>query len=254
MKKIVLTGGANGIGRAIVESLTDKVELYVIDRDQEAGEALEKNLSSSHTHFFYGDLASQTVLEEFAHFVTERTDKIDGFIHNAAINNGGLVSGATYDEFMEVLKVNVGTAYYLTQQFAEHFSDSASIILMSSTRNRQSMENNESYSSSKGALLSLSHAMANSLRDKARVNVISPGWIETNDFQFKKQDMELSTSDHFQHLVGRVGYPADIFHMVEFLLDESKSGFITGQEFVVDGGMSKQMIYHEEHGWKYTTD
>ena len=199
-------------------------------------------------------MASQTVLEDFARFVTERTDQIDGFIHNAAINNGGLVSGATYDEFMEVLKVNVGTAYYLTQQFEEYFPDSASIILMSSTRNRQSMENNESYSSSKGALLSLAHSMANSLRSKARVNVISPGWIETNDFQYEKKEMELSTSDNSQHLVGRVGYPADIFHMVEYLMDESKSGFITGQEFVIDGGMSKQMIYHEEHGWEYNNE
>lgn len=251
MKKIVLTGGANGIGRAIVESLTDKAEVYIIDRDQQAGEALEKKLSSPHTHFFYGDLANQSVLKEFVRFVTERTDQIDGFIHNAAINNGGLVSGATYEDFMEVLKVNVGTAYYLTQQFEEYFSDSASIILMSSTRNRQSMENNESYSSSKGALLSLAHAMANSLRAKARVNVISPGWIDTSGFQSSKHEMELSASDHSQHLVGRVGQPIDIVNMVDFLLDENKSGFITGQEFVVDGGMSKQMIYHEEHGWEY---
>lgn len=251
MKRIVLTGGANGIGRAIVESLSDKVELYVIDRDQKAGEALEKSLSSPHNHFFYGDLASQSSLEAFVRFVTERTDQIDGFIHNAAINHGGLISKATYENFMEVLKVNVGTAYYLTQQFEEYFSTSSSVILMSSTRNLQSMSNNESYSSSKGALLSLTHAMSNSLRSKTRVNAISPGWIDTNHFQTSKQEMELSASDHTQHLAGRVGHPLDIVHMVEFLLDERKSGFITGQEFVVDGGMSKQMIYHEEHGWHY---
>ncbi|MDE1547792.1 SDR family oxidoreductase [Jeotgalibaca caeni] len=252
MKKIILTGGANGIGRALVESFVDKVELYVIDRDQEAGEALEKRLSSPHLHFFYGNLADKATLEAFVNFITEHTSQIDGLIHNAAINHGGLVSKATYEEFMEVLQVNVGTAYYLTQQLEPYFSDPCSIILMSSTRNRQSMEDNESYSSSKGALLSLTHAMANSLRTKARVNTISPGWIETSDFQTPRQAVELSGSDHSQHLVGRVGHPTDIVEMVAFLLDEKKSGFITGQEFLVDGGMSKQMIYHEEHGWNYS--
>lgn len=251
MEKIVLTGGANGIGRAIVEQLLDESEVYVIDKDQEAGEALIKRLSSPHLHFYYGDLGDGSDLEGFVRFVKERTDRIDGFIHNAAINKGGLLSKASYADFMDVLKVNVGSAYYLIQQLEEVFSDSFSIVLMSSTRNRQSMEDNESYSSSKGALLSLTHAMANSLRGKARVNAISPGWIETSEYQLDTEKSDLSASDSAQHLVGRVGVPLDIVHMVQFLLDESRSGFITGQEFVVDGGMSRQMIYHDEHGWEY---
>lgn len=251
MKKIVLTGGANGIGRAVVEGLINEIELFVIDQDQKAGEALEKRLSSPHLHFFYGDLGDPSKLKEFIEFVTARTDHIDGFIHNAAINNGGLLSKATYDDFMEVLKVNVGAAYYLTGQLEELFSDSVSIILMSSTRNRQSMADNESYSSSKGALLSLTHALANSLRKKARVNAISPGWIETSEYQYPAEEVDLSAGDSSQHLAGRVGNTNDIIQMVLFLLDESQSGFVTGQEFVIDGGMSKQMIYHDENGWTY---
>lgn len=251
MKQVVLTGGANGIGRAIVEHSIDQVELYVIDSDEQAGKALEKSLSSSRVHFFYGDLADKETLDKFVNFVLAKTDVIDGMIHNAAVDNGGLLSHASLEAFMEVLRVNVGTGYYLTQQFMSHFSDSASIILMSSTRNRQSMADNESYSSSKGALLSLTHALANSLRGKARVNTISPGWIDTAEYQFEESDSQLSKEDGSQHLVGRVGHPNDIVQMVDYLLDKQKSGFITGQEFIIDGGMSKQMIYHDEHGWTY---
>ena len=251
MKKIVLTGGANGIGRAIVERLINEAELFVIDQDEKAGKELESKLFSKNLHMYYGNLADESQLKGFIQFISDRTDTIDGLIHNAAINKGGLVSGASYEDFMDVLKVNVGSAYFLTQHLADLFSDKASIILMSSTRNRQSMADNESYSSSKGALLSLTHAMANSLRNKARVNTISPGWIDTSAFQHSEEEVELTEQDASQHLVGRVGQPEDIVQMVRFLLNDKQSGFITGQEFIIDGGMSMQMIYHEEHGWRY---
>lgn len=251
MKQIILTGGASGIGRAIIEHLVNKVDLFVIDKDEKAGISLEQSLASSRLHFFYGDLAKQEDLDEFIRFVLNNTKNINGIIHNAAINHGGLLSKASLEEFMEVMQVNVGTAYYLTQRFEPYFSDSASVVLMSSTRSRQSMANNESYSSSKGALLSLTHAMANSLRGKARINAISPGWIDTAEYQLDEQNYEMSKEDASQHLVNRVGHPYDIVHMVDYLLDEKKSSFITGQEIVIDGGMSKQMIYHDEQGWTY---
>lgn len=251
MKTIVLTGGANGIGRAIVEQMTGKVKLYVIDKDEEAGKRVTEKLASKHLHFYYGDLAEKSNLDDFISFVKKETEKIDGIIHNAASNHGGLVSQTSLEDFMEVLRVNVGTAYYLTQKFEPYLSQEASIILVSSTRNRQSMPNDESYSSSKGALLSLTHALANSLRGKARVNAISPGWIDTTHNQ---SEDTLTQGDLSQHLVNRVGNPLDIVHMVDFLLDAQKSGFITGQEFVIEGGMSKQMIYHGENGWGYETD
>lgn len=254
MKKIVLSGGVNGIGRAVVESLNTEAELFVMDFDREAGKALEQKLSSERLHMYYGDLADETELNGFVQFIKEQTDTIDGLIHNAAINKGGLVSGARYEDFMDVLKVNVGSAYFLTQHLTDLFSDKTSIILMSSTRNRQSMADNESYSSSKGALLSLTHAMANSLGKKARVNTISPGWIDTSAFQHSEEEVELTEQDASQHLVGRVGQPEDIVQMVRFLLNDKQSGFITGQEFIIDGGMSRQMIYHEEHGWRYEED
>ncbi|GAA0351232.1 glucose 1-dehydrogenase [Alkalibacterium iburiense] len=254
MKTIVLTGGANGIGRAIVEQMADQVNLYVMDIDEEAGKRVTEKLATKNLHFFYGDLAEKSHLDDFIGFVRKQTEKIDGIIHNAAINHGGLVSQASLEDFMEVLRVNVGTAYYLTQQFEPCLSQEASIILLSSTRNHQSMPNDESYSSSKGALLSLTHAMANSLKGKARVNAISPGWIDTISDQSYEERDALSHEDLSQHLVNRVGNPLDIVHMVDYLLDAQKSGFITGQEFVVDGGMSKQMVYHGENGWVYETD
>lgn len=254
MKTIVLTGGANGIGGAIVEHMADHVNLYVMDKDEEAGKRVTEKLASKHLHFFYGDLAEKSHLDAFISFVKKQTEKIDGIIHNAASNHGGLVSHTSLEDFMEVLRVNVGTAYYLTQQFEPYLSQEASIILLSSTRNHQSMPNDESYSSSKGALLSLTHAMANSLKGKARVNAISPGWIDTTSDQSYEERDALSQEDLSQHLVNRVGKPLDIVHMVDYLLDEKKSGFITGQEFVIDGGMSKQMIYHGENGWIYSTD
>lgn len=251
MKNIVITGGANGIGRALVEGLVTDNHVYVIDSDKEAGEQLTNKLASPNFHFFEGDLSDALNLENFVSFITARTKEIDGLIHNAAIDNGGLVSGASLEEFMQVMRVNVGAAYYLTQQLSPYFSNNASVILMSSTRNRQSMKNNESYSSSKGAILSLTHAMANSLRLRARVNTISPGRIDTRAYQVKMEDPIFSHGDRQQHAVGRVGTPEDVLQLVLFLLDEEKSGFITGQEFVVDGGMSKQMIYHDEDGWTF---
>lgn len=251
-KAIVLTGGANGIGRAIVECLHTNVDLFVIDRDEAAGKALEGKLSDPHLHFMFGDLAKEADLKRFVTQIKSETESIHGIIHNAAIDKGGLKSDASYADFMETFQVNVGSAYYLVKHLQDYFSDDMSIILLSSTRHSQSMENNETYATSKGAILSLAHALANSLKTRARVNAISPGWIDVSSLQYQSESFPLSQSDHLQHPVGRVGKPTDIVSMVEFLLDDQKSGFITGQEFIVDGGMKTQMIYHDEFGWRYS--
>lgn len=250
-KAVVLTGGANGIGRAIVESFHTEVDLFVIDKDEAAGKALEEKLSNPQLHFMYGDLGNEADLKRFVSQIKSGTESIHGIIHNAAIDKGGLKSGASYDDFLETFRVNVGSAYYLIKHLQDYFSDDMSIILLSSTRHSQSMENNETYATSKGAILSLTHALANSLKTSARVNTISPGWIDVSSLQHQSEPFPLSQSDHLQHPVGRVGKATDIVSMVIFLLDERKSGFITGQEFIVDGGMRTQMIYHNEFGWRY---
>ena len=168
--------------------------------------------------------------------------EIDYLINNACLSKGGLET-CSYDDFDYVLRVGVAAPFMLTKLFMEHLNNGASIVNISSTRYLMSQANTESYTAAKGGITSLTHAMAVTLAGKARVNSISPGWIDTKNSQF-------SGADNTQHPVGRVGVPADIVNAVMFLCDE-KSGFITGQNITVDGGMTKLMIYHNDYGWKY---
>lgn len=230
IKKVaVVTGGARGIGKAITEEFqTLGVEVCVID-------ILENN-------YFIGDISKEKVLIEFANKVIADYGKIDYLINNACISNGGL-KNCSFDDFNYVLKVAVTAPYMLTKLFMSHFNEGGSIVNISSTRHLASQENTESYTAAKGGITSLTHAMAVTLAGKVRVNSISPGWIDTTNSTF-------SNSDNLQHLVGRVGKPEDIVNAVMFLCSE-KSNFITGQDIVVDGGMTKLMIYNDDKGWKF---
>ena len=250
VKSIVITGGARGIGRALVQHFAKNWQVFVMDIDEKALADLRQNVEEN-VHLFTGDLANEEDLTQFVDFVLTQSEKIDAFIHDAAIDRKGLLSGASANDLLEVLKVNVVAGYALMAAFQNHFTQDGAAIFLSSTRNHQSMPDNETYVTSKGAILSMVHALANSLAGQVRVNAISPGWIETRDWQVPKEAVVLSREDHAQQLVRRVGVPADIVAMAEFLLDTQKAGFITGQEMIVDGGMSKQMIYHEEFGWTY---
>lgn len=155
---------------------------------------------------------------------------------------GGLAT-ASYEDFLYVLKVGAVAPFMLTKLFMNHLQDNASIVNISSSRHLMSQADTESYTAAKGAISSLTHAMAVTLRGKARVNSISPGWIDTTNSEF-------SSADKLQHLVNRVGVPKDIVNAVMFLCSE-KSSFITGQDIIVDGGMTKQMIYHDDCDWYY---
>lgn len=155
---------------------------------------------------------------------------------------GGLAT-ASYKDFLYVLKVGAVAPFMLTKLFMNHLQDNSSIVNISSSRHLMSQADTESYTAAKGAISSLTHAMAVTLRGKARVNSISPGWIDTTNSEF-------SSADKLQHLVNRVGVPKDIVNAVMFLCSE-KSSFITGQDIVVDGGMTKQMIYHDDYDWYY---
>ena len=147
----------------------------------------------------------------------------------------------TYEEFDYALRVGVTAAFYLTKLFAPYFAPGASVINISSSRDRMSQPQTESYTAAKCGISALTHALAVTLREKARVNSISPGWIDT-EYQ------EYQGSDAVQQPVGRVGNPMDIAHMVLFLCSE-KAGFITGENICIDGGMTRQMIYHNDFGW-----
>lgn len=228
-KVVVVTGGAQGIGRCIAEEFAKEgAHVCVIDKQQ--GE------------HFVGDLSDKTVIEQFCQSVIDEHGKVDYIINNALPLMKGL-DECTYEEFQYALSVGVTAPFYLVKMLKDHLSEGASIINISSSRDRMSQPQTESYTAAKGGIAALTHALAVSLAGKARVNSISPGWIDTSYTVYEGPDA-------VQQPAGRVGNPLDIANMVLFLCSD-KAGFITGENVCIDGGMTKQMIYHGDCGWKY---
>lgn len=226
-KVVAVTGGAQGIGRCICSCFEKQgAKVCVID--------LQPN------SYFQGDIADKATLETFVQKVIADYGHIDYLINNAAPLNKGIGS-ATYEEFEYALKVGVTAPFYLSKLFAEHFSKDGVIINISSSRDRMSQSQTESYTASKGGINALTHAMAVSFAGKIRVNSVSPGWID-NDYTV------YDGADAHQHPAGRVGNPDDIANMVLFLCSD-KAGFITGENICIDGGMTRLMIYHNDYGW-----
>jgi len=233
-KHAVITGGANGIGRCIAETfLREGAAITVIDIARS---------NTENINFFGGDIAEKSVLESFTNSLTI---PVDFLINNACISRRGLLSNCSYEGFEYVQRVGVTAPYYLTSLLLKNnlLAVNASIVNIASTRAFQSQPDTESYSAAKGGIVALTHAMAVSLAGRARVNCISPGWIEASD------NFEHTEQDKRQHPAGRVGMIADIAEMVLFLCGD-KSGFITGENITIDGGMSKLMVYHNDHDWK----
>ncbi|MBR6669692.1 MAG: SDR family oxidoreductase [Ruminococcus sp.] len=227
-KVVVVTGGANGIGKCITEEFRKNgAFVYVID-----------NVEGEH---FVGDIGNKETLEQFVESVLSRHEKIDYLINNAPPMMKG-IDDCTYEEFQYALSVGVTASFYLSKLFAEHFNAGGSIINISSSRDRMSQPQTESYTAAKGGIAALTHSLAVSLSGKVRVNSISPGWIDTAYTVY-------DGSDAVQQPVGRVGNPLDIANMVLFLCSD-KVGFITGENICIDGGMTKQMIYHGDFGWE----
>jgi NAD(P)-dependent dehydrogenase (short-subunit alcohol dehydrogenase family) len=226
-KIAVVTGGARGIGKTISdEFIKNGATVCVIDKRP--------------NDFFSGDISDEETLKTFSQKVIAEYGKVDYLINNAAPLSKG-INACSWDEFNYALRVGVSAPFFLSKLFLPYFAVGASIVNISSSRDRMSQPNTESYTAAKGGIAALTHALAVSLAGKVRVNSISPGWIDTS---FK----EYSGADDCQHPVRRVGNPLDIANMVLFLCSD-KAGFITGENICVDGGMTKQMIYTGEHGW-----
>lgn len=226
-KVVVITGGAKGIGKAIAQEFRKAGALVCII------DLLEND-------YFVGDISDRTVLERFAQKVIADHGHVDYLINNALPLMKG-IDECSYEEFNYALRVGVAAPFYLSKLFAPHFAPGAAIVNISSSRDRMSQPQTESYTAAKGGISALTHALAVSLAGRVRVNSISPGWIDTDYTVYQGPDAD-------QQPAGRVGNPLDIANMVLFLCSD-KAGFITGENICIDGGMTRQMIYHNDFGW-----
>ena len=228
-KVIIVTGGARGIGAKIVQRFRNESAVVEII-DKEKG------------NWFVGDLGNKEVLENFASYVLQKHGRVDVLVNNALPLMKG-INECSWEDFLYAQKVGVVAPFYLSKLFMNYFSHGSSIINISSSRDRMSQPQTESYSAAKGGIAALTHSLAMSLAPKVRVNSISPGWIDTVGYKATGEDKS-------QQPVGRIGKPDDIASMVLFLCSD-EAGFITGENIVIDGGMTRQMIYHGDYGWKY---
>lgn len=228
-KVVVITGGAQGIGRCIAEEFRKNGAcVWVID--------------CAEGDHHVGDISDQKVLEDFAQKVIEKHGRVDVLVNNAPPAFIG-IDTCTYEEFQQALAVGVTAPFYLSKLFAPYFAPGASIINISSSRDRMSQPQSESYAAAKGGIAALTHALSVSFAGRVRVNSISPGWIDNNYTVYEGPDAT-------QQPAGRVGNPLDIANMVLFLASD-KAGFITGENICIDGGQTRLMVYHGDHGWTY---
>ena len=226
-KIVVITGGAGGIGKCIADQFRNNgAEVCVID--------------TAEGDHYVGDIGSREVLEAFAETVIEKYGRVDVLVNNAPPAMIG-IDNCSYEQFQQALAVGVAAPFYLSKLFAPYFGECASIINLSSSRDRMSQPQSESYTAAKGGISALTHGLAVSFAGKVRVNSVSPGWIDTEYRIYEGPDA-------LQQPAGRVGNPLDVANLVLFLASE-KAGFITGENICIDGGQTRLMIYHGDHGW-----
>jgi NAD(P)-dependent dehydrogenase (short-subunit alcohol dehydrogenase family) len=236
----LVTGGANGIGRAVAQHLlTSGWRVGIIDK---TGSQLRRVFPRRNRNILLieGDIGEKESVSRAVGRILEQFGRLDAVVSNAGIMIRKPVSRLTLAEWHRVLDTNLTAAFLLARRSEKALRRArGAMVLIASTRALMSEANTESYSASKGGLIALAHALSISFGPDVRVNCVSPGWIATRNYG------ALRRKDHAQHPAGRVGKPQDVAEIVAWLLDAKRSGFVTGANFVVDGGMTRKMIYEQ---------
>ncbi|MFN3283173.1 MAG: SDR family oxidoreductase [Pseudothermotoga sp.] len=252
-KVAVVTGAGQGIGAAIAEVFcANGVKVVLAEIDEEAGREREAILrwKNFDAIFIRTDVADENSVKAMVQETVRIYGKIDILVNNAAIGSTKSIFERTSEEWNRVIQVNLTGPYLCSKYCAKEMikNPGGVIINIASTRAFQSEPDTEPYSASKGGVVALTHSLAVSLaKYRIRVVCVSPGWIETSLWKKSslRKEPQLRAIDHSQHPSGRVGDPMDIANLCLFIVDQEKSGFITGVNFTVDGGMTIKMIYEE---------
>lgn len=244
-KVAIVTGAGQGIGLATAQCFAERgAKVVIAEIDARTGKMASDQLKGGGC-FINVDVADEEAVKTLVESVIGRYSRIDFLVNNAAIMDNREISQLTSEQWQRVIDVNL-TGPFLTSKYClKHLKASGgAIVNIASTRAFMSEANTEAYSASKGGILALTHALAISVSPEVRVNCVSPGWIVTDQYEWPKRELfsKLSPMDHKQHPAGRAGVPEDIAEMVVYLCSP-KAAFITGQNFVIDGAMTKKMIY-----------
>lgn len=248
-KVAIVTGGGQGIGKAIAwHFLMQGAKALIAEIDQEAGEESEQELATlGDVLFVQTDVSQESQVQSVIEEAKREYGRLDILVNNAGIGAGGPITELKLEDWDRVLATNLTSIFLAAKHACEELRRNKGCILnIASTRALMSEPNTEAYSASKGGIVALTHSLAISLGPEVRVNCISPGWIETGPWKKKSNRVapDHSLEDRLQHPAGKVGVPEDIAALAVYLCSQ-QSGFVTGQNFVVDGGMTKKMIYVE---------
>ncbi|GAB2772506.1 glucose 1-dehydrogenase [Rhabdobacter roseus] len=245
-KVVLITGGCQGIGRIVTERLAGEgYRVSVLEKDKEAIQEWEQAGVPASVRLYGGDVSREKDVKRWIADTITDLGKPVHLINNAGIALNKPIQKLKLSEWKKVLDVNLTGAFLAVKHALPHLqSQRGSVVNLSSTRALMSEANTEAYSASKGGILALTHALAISLGPQVRVNAISPGWIDVSTVQKSSDTLPtpLSPQDHDQHPAGRVGHGNDIANLILFLL-QKQNDFITGQNFIIDGGMTRKMIY-----------
>lgn len=250
-KVAIISGAGQGIGKGIAQAFSHHdVHVIIAEHDEEAGKETQQWIQGKggKATFIPCNVAQESSIKSLIEKVLSECGRIDFLVNNAGISRFKPMHELSVEEFDEVLSVNL-RSFFIFAKYAEPYlrkSGSGAIVNIASTRALMSEPDSEAYAASKGGILALTHALANSLAPDVRVNAISPGWIEVRDWKkiSERASVRHREVDKKQHLVGRVGTPEDIGRAVIFLCS-GEASFITGQNIVIDGGMTVKMIYAE---------